>query len=70
MYIKVNVIPDSKKEVISKISDDKFEMFIKEPAQDGLANKRVLEILRQYFPNKSIKIVAGHHWPNKLFIVE
>ena len=66
MYLKVKVIPDSKKERIEKIKDDEYRIWIKDPAENNRANERLLEIMRNNFPNKSIRIVSGHHSPSKI----
>lgn len=70
MYIHVRVFPGSKKEEIIQKTDDHFEFKIKEKAERGEANKKVLDIVRQIFPNaREIKIINGHHSPSKLLSV-
>ena len=49
MYIKIKVIVDAKKEKIIKKSEDHFDISVKEPAERNLANKRVIELVRDYF---------------------
>jgi len=68
MYIKVKVFPKSKKESIKKVKDLRFEIRVKEKAEKNLANKRVLELLADYFEvgEKDVKIINGHHHPIKL----
>jgi uncharacterized protein YggU (UPF0235/DUF167 family) len=39
MYIKVTVFPDFKSEKIEKINEDSFKMYLKQPAQRGMAIK-------------------------------
>ena len=72
MYIKVKVITGAKKEKIIKKSEDSFDIFVKEKAERNLANRRILELLRDYFKvyNGSIRIVNGHHSPNKIISLE
>lgn len=70
MYIHTKIFPGCKKEEITKLSDDHFEMRIKEKAENNMANKRVFEIIRILFPGAGhIKIVNGHHSPSKLLSV-
>ncbi len=70
MYIHVKVHPKSKKEVFEQINEDHFEAWIKEPAEQNLANKRVFELLKNYFPEaKRVRIISGHQSPSKLFSV-
>jgi uncharacterized protein (TIGR00251 family) len=66
MYLKITVFPDFKKELIEKISEDTFKFYIRESAERGMANKKVLKILSEIFPNKQIRIVSGHLLQKKL----
>lgn len=66
MYIKIKIIPDSKNEKIEKIKDDSFRVWVKVPALNNCANSRLLEIIREKYPNQSVRIVNGHHSPSKI----
>ncbi len=66
MYIKIKVIPDSKKEKVEKLKDDEYRMWVKVPAENNLANTRVTELCREMFPGTSVRIVSGHHSPSKI----
>lgn len=72
MYIKVRVYPKSKKEIFQRKDENHFVIFVKEKAEKNNANKRILEILGEYFgiEAKKIKIVNGHHSPSKLLSVD
>jgi len=69
MFIKVKVFPDSKKEEIIKKADDRFEIKVKEKAKNGLANKKVIEILSKYLnvPEEKLILVRGAKQRNKIF---
>ena len=69
MYIKVRVIAGAKKESFEKVSDDHFKIIVKEPAEKNRANKRVIDILADFYtiPKKAVRIVNGHHSPSKIF---
>ncbi len=69
MYIKVRVITDAPKEVVQKNEDGIIEMYIREPAERNLANKRVLEIIRSMHPNQAVRMIKGHHSPSKMILV-
>ena len=61
MFIKVKVFPNSKKETVTKKSEDSFEVRVREKAQRGQANKAVIEYLANYFhvsPRK-LRIIRG-----------
>ncbi|MCC7004416.1 DUF167 domain-containing protein [Candidatus Nomurabacteria bacterium] len=72
MYIKVKVDAGAGKEIFKKISEDHFEISVKEKAEQNMGNKRVLELVREYFAGKakSIKIVNGHHSSSKILSVD
>ncbi len=69
MHIKVRVVTGAPKEVIQKIEDDHIEMYLRQPPERGLANKRILEVMCSMYPNRAVKIVNGHHSPSKLIEV-
>ncbi len=69
MYIKVRVITDAPKEVIQKNEDGIIEMYIREPAERNLANKKVLEIIRNMYPHQAVRMIKGHHSPSKMILV-
>jgi uncharacterized protein YggU (UPF0235/DUF167 family) len=66
MYIKVKVVPGAKTEKTEKLKDDEYRMWVKAEAENNRANERVLELLHVMFPEKSIRIVSGHHSPSKI----
>lgn len=70
MYIKVRVKADARAEEVVKEKDDHFVISVREPAERNLANKRIIEILRNMFPDKDVRIVNGHHSPSKLVAVD
>lgn len=72
MYVKVRVIPKAKKETVSKIDDQIFEMTVKEPAERNLANNRIKELLAKEYDVKieSVRIISGHHSGSKMFDVK
>jgi len=69
MIIRIKTHPDSKKERIEELSPEKFEVWIKEKAENNFANNRLIEIIGKYFKirNNQIKIISGHKKPNKIF---
>ena len=72
MYIKVAVTPNAKKEKVKKVSDDSFEISVKEKAQQNQANKRVCEILSECFkvPLSAVRIINGHRTPKKIISIK
>jgi len=71
MYIHVKAHPKSKKQEIMQLKEDHFEIWVKELAEKNLANKKIIEILKNHFSEaKSVRIISGHHSPSKLFSVD
>lgn len=66
MLIKIKVFPKSRKEELIDKGNNRYELYIRAEAKRGEANKRVLEYMRDMFPqSKSIRIIKGHTTPNK-----
>jgi uncharacterized protein (TIGR00251 family) len=72
MYIKLKVQAGAKKEKFVKKAKDHFDVSVKEPAERGLANARVIELVREYFQvyNSDVRIVSGHHSPGKIISLD
>ncbi len=70
MYIHVRIKTKQKEENVKQLSENKFEVSVKEEAKQNRANARMIELLRDFFHVKNIKIVSGHHSPSKLLSVE
>ncbi|MFA6227094.1 MAG: DUF167 domain-containing protein [Candidatus Paceibacterota bacterium] len=72
MYIKVKAQAGAKKERFVKKSEDHFDVSVKEPAERGLANGRILELVREHFKvyNGDVRIVSGHHSPGKIISLD
>lgn len=49
MILKVKVKPGSKAEKIEKISENEYVILLKERAEDGKANQRLINILAKEF---------------------
>jgi hypothetical protein len=67
MKLKIKVIPNTKdSEVVEEIGFLKVK--VDAPAKEGKANKRLIEILADYFkiPKSKVKILKGEGSRNKL----
>lgn len=71
MYIRVRVLAEAKKESVKKLTEDSFVVAVKAPAEQNLANRRVLELIAEYFSilPKQIRIISGHHAPGKILSI-
>lgn len=67
MITRVKVHPDSKKARVEKLSENCFEIWVKEKAENNFANNSMIELLSGYLnkPKNKIKIISGHKRPNK-----
>ncbi|MEY2664333.1 MAG: hypothetical protein RIT04_141 [Candidatus Parcubacteria bacterium] len=77
MYIHVKAITGAKKESVVQaqnadgvLSPDHFVISIKELPERNMANKRILEIMREKFVGKAVRMVSGHHSPSKIISIE
>lgn len=67
-YIRIKVLPSSKKSAIIKIAEDVYEIKTKSKAESNNANKEALGLLSERLnikPNK-LRIISGHKRPNKI----
>lgn len=70
MYIHVKANTKSSKEEVKKISADHFEIWVKEPAKQNLANKRIVGLVQEMYPKTLVRIINGHHSRSKLISIE
>jgi uncharacterized protein YggU (UPF0235/DUF167 family) len=66
--VRVKVTPGASKELIRVVGEYALEIFVREPAQKNLANKRVCELVAEKYgaPIKSAHIENGHRSRNKI----
>lgn len=71
MYIRVNATPGAKKEKITRISAEHFDIAVREPAERNLANERIKELVMLEFGLKKgdIRLISGHRSPHKIFSI-
>jgi len=60
MKIKVKVVPRAKKELIEQ-NESGLKIYLRAPAIEGKANKRLIELISDYFKVKkyNISIIKG-----------
>ena len=71
MLIKVRVKTVAKNERIEKVSEDHFNISVREEPENNLANGRVVTLIATHFrlPVADVRIVKGHHRPSKILSV-
>lgn len=66
MLIKVRVKVEAKKQLIMEVRFDSYSVHVVSSSERNAANKEMLEILKDYFKTKHIKIIKGHTTPHKI----
>ena len=68
MFLKIKAFPDSKKEEVVEKGADKFWVYVKAPASQGLANEAVFRILAKYLgvATNKLRLVKGARTPSKI----
>ncbi len=68
MRIQVKVIPNSKEAKVEKEGEGVLRVRVDAPTKEGKANKRLIELLAEYFskPKSSVRIVKGLSSRNKV----
>jgi len=68
MLIRVKTFPNSKKEAITDKGESRFYVYVKEKAEEGRANERMLEVLATHLKTttKKLVITRGSKTPNKI----
>jgi uncharacterized protein len=71
VYLKVRVHPGVKTEKVVEKPDGSLEIWTRAPAERGLANKKVLQIVRERTGNPAggVALVSGHTSPSKILRV-
>ncbi len=71
MYVKVWAKTEAKGERVEERSKDHFDVWVREPATQNLANKRIIALIAAHFavPEGKVRIVNGHQSPSKLLSV-
>ncbi|MDD2927999.1 MAG: DUF167 domain-containing protein [Candidatus Omnitrophica bacterium] len=67
MIFNLRVIPKASRNLV-KQEDNGFKVYLTKPAQDGLANEQLIELLSEYLKTKKykVRIIQGHKSRNKL----
>lgn len=71
LLLKVHAVPKARKADVVKIDDETFEVRVDETAERGRANRRLLEIMSDYFdvPKSELALVSGARARNKVIMV-
>jgi uncharacterized protein (TIGR00251 family) len=69
--MQIKVIPKAKKEKIVE-TEGTLKVYLTEPAEDGKANKRLIEVLAEYFKVKkyNLEIIRGLKSRDKVIAIK
>ncbi len=72
MYIRVHVIPDAKRESLTKETEDTWQISVREPARANRANDRVRMLVARelHVTENAVRILTGHHGRSKLVSID
>ena len=71
MFLKLRVHPGAKRDAVSRKALDQFELWVRAPAERGLANKAALQLMGTALgiPAGRIRLVKGAQSPSKIIEV-
>lgn len=71
MILNIRVIPKSNRNLIKK-ENDYLKVYLTNPAQEGLANKQLIELLAEHLnvKKRQIRIVKGEKCRDKLIEID
>lgn len=72
MYIKVEAVPKSRKEKVTRLTSNRFKIEVKEPAERNLANRRIQQFLAEEVDVKvaQVRLLTGHRSSSKMYSIE
>jgi len=71
LVVRVKATPGASKEIIEKIGEHQFEMFVREPAVNNMANRRMRVLVADAYkvPLQNVRLATGHRSRHKTFHV-
>ncbi len=72
MYLRVEVVPDARREEVTEGKNGMLVLRVKEPAEQNRANDRVRELVaeRLMLPVQKVRILTGHHSRIKMLTID
>jgi uncharacterized protein YggU (UPF0235/DUF167 family) len=69
MYIHIKALTNQKEDRISERKPGYFEVLVREKPEQNQANRKIIQILAEYFKIKpeKVRMISGHHKPSKIF---
>ena len=72
MYVHVHVVPNARKERVQEEKEGSLMIWVKEPAEQNQANRRIRELVAQQYGVRTerVRMLTGHRSSSKMFGVE
>jgi uncharacterized protein YggU (UPF0235/DUF167 family) len=72
MRVRVVVTPGAKRETVTCVKESVYHVALREPAEQNLANKRVLVLMAREFgvPLAHVHMLTGHRSRGKMIRIE
>ncbi len=72
MKINVKAKPRAYEEKVEKIEENSYEVWVKEPPAQGLANMAIKNALADYFgiSHSKVRLISGFSARNKIFEID
>lgn len=72
MLVKVKIHPKARAERVEKKGEDSLELWVREPAERGRANKAAASLLAEFFGvnDAAVRLLRGGRRPNKIFEIK
>ncbi len=66
--IKVRAFPDAKKAHIEEIEPYVLRIFVREPAKNNLANRKIVSVVADFYqiPENKLRMITGHRGMSKM----
>ena len=70
--IHIKVFPDAKRQSIEQTADRTLRIFVREPAERNQANKKVLELVADFYnlPKNRLRMITGHRSLKKIIQIQ
>jgi len=65
--IRIKTFPDSKRELVEEVSPNVLRVFVRDSAQNNMANRAVIRVVGAFYgiPENKLRIIVGHRAHNK-----
>ncbi len=68
MYIKISALKGQKQDTIQDLGNGRFLVSVREKPEQNQANRKILQLVAEYFKidSNKIRFISGHQKPSKI----